>query len=713
MPTFSPPPVNLSFRCPYQAPVWRFAHLKFPEDDCSGLGEIEFHYGEGSLEFRLTDDYSVDFYSGGLEFSALNLETTATFEPIFLHDGLEWQLPILNIDGYNLQVEFVSGSKNEIYAELKTAPSAALEFNMFGGVEVTATLENNVILKPLFYTDREVKVELVTFPSVALEVEYQSGNRLEISKLDILSIARLDPTFIVNAGIEFELECKDNQPISIDFEAGYRLEDFELNLDARFSVPYIVGNRVELDIHTQQPIQIDYIVGNRLDFQFASRPAWNIEATFRSGEGCFEFLKFNNTEHLEPLFFHARNYLALGELNVNKGEPLEFRNFWGNSVQWNLSTSQKLPTIYFVGQDNTFEIVTFDEVPTLDFPIGFCIDETNWLATEDSLSITIYNGSYAEIDTLHYKPAERWLLNCYYGVEISPPKKGMLTPLEAIPFMIYFTHQQKMRIENGPWMDVDLTWYSECCEFPAPLWKNKNRIEMWWSEEYGEVYHGVKHRMFYDLSCRPVLPITFEYGNVFELTPYEDMDGEEVYIDNGYEIKWHLITYWDINLVEGNSVPDPNWAHVELLELLDEYKKTQFAGGFVAVPDLCNTIGYRERFVCGNRLEFDLLDITLPIMRSMATEQKLVVSEKITSRFYEGNVLLFQFEPNPCTGYVGNEMYCELHVTYEIRITDEGCLENEYMPMTPEGYPDYESGYVPEAPKEGDTYRHSIRYWTG
>ena len=717
MPTFSPPPVNLSFRCPYEAPVWRFAHLKFPEDDCSGLGEISFHYGEGGLDFRLSDDYSVDFYSGGLEFDGLQLETTADFKPLFLYDGLTWQLPILNISEYRIQPTFAYyNSDNQLFVELKDAPSHELSFTVFSGVGdggIRLNLEANPVLEPTFYVDRAVRVELTTFPSEKFEVEYPGGHRLEIDKLDILPIARLDPTFIVNPGIEFELECKDNQPIQHVFKAGYRLEDFELNLDARFDVDVEVGYGLEIELHTQQPIEIDYIVGNRFEYQFYARPAAELTPTFTFGIGRFELLRFNNTEQFEPSFWHARNLLRINELTINAGEPYSFLNALGNRVEWKLSIAQKLPRLYFVGQDNTFIIDDFDDEPLWQFKQGHAIADTNWLSTSDIISIEMHNGNCAEVDTLHYKPAERWLPTFYSGFHIEPPKKGLLTPLPAVPFMIYFTHQQKMRIENGPWMDVDLTWYSECCEFPAPLWKNKNRIEMWWAEYHGQTYYGTKHRMFYDLSCLPVLTMKFYSGNTFELIPYEDAAGEDITFDNGYEIAWHLITYWDINLVEGNSIPDPNWAHVELVELLDEYKRTWFAGGSVVRPDLCNTIGYRERFYDGNRLEFQLYQPPLPTRKGTLIDPKLHVPEKFAPRFYSGRFMTLQFEPNPCTGYVGNEMYCELHVTYEILITDDGCLENEFLPATPEGYPDYESGYVPEAPKEGDIYRHSIRYWTG
>lgn len=556
---------------------------------------------------------------------------------------------------------------------LTTAPAQNFVFDFYeGDTGVLVGLQTSSIFSPEFYDGSEAKIDLETTPGVHLEALGYSGETLE---LDIVRF----PQF------SFGMWEGATQEVSIEFHpASY------------FDPIFLAGETAFLDLSTETTFSVDTYEGSNLSVNLIAVPPPSLELDFLEGsEGKLGL----STTILIPVSHYSGETASI-DLTISPQPEITLQFWTGESCQLStISTSANLGTInLFHGE--TLEKISLDIEPPIIFEEGS--EAFVELSTETTIQGVAFEGAESTID-LVIRPSEG--LGIFRGYEGSTFEQSTIWTLRGVDIRVVFRHGIDFLVNIDSSTDFDLTTDACCGERDnSGAW-----IDIGLAPEPTEHYHGDKIKFEVELSVRPRFQFDFYDGTECTLKDYSDyLSGAA---GEGSSVEFSFEADQNIRLCKGNFIPNADNVDVELVYTYDENCGivVGYAGETLDLNFLETTVGMESVNFHGETIRIDIQAPELWEFNAYHGSSFSVTFLDLPMKAMgtgESASIAF-FEP-PYDGYSGETMTIGNLVTeYDVKFVETGCLDNEYVPQTEHGDPDW-SKYNP-VPVEVDLFFHEMK----
>lgn len=531
-----------------------------------------------------------------------------------------------------------------------------------------------------FSTGEDVSVDVST--DGVLVVDYFDGGVVEV---DLCVDTAVDP--FIEAGEELSVGVETYPQILLDVDFGTGEEGvFELDTNELFDISVGSGEEVEVELTAYPRHEIDIVFesGDELSVSLTTQPL------------------FENLGEVEFLDGAAVD----SDLDVPEGNALSVVFSVGvDFYPETISTASSLGSLEFF-DGITLDVASVDELSNYRFADGVIfVAEMSVSASVDS---DLFDGVELSVDIDTRPPAG---LSCtlWEGAEFAFPSMNLLV---SAPLRVTFGEGVYITAtESTSTTSFDLE--GDPVSYPNRLqwWLDMNQfefIDMLPSFVWG---HGTGIVVQADLQARPRFSISCATGESFAMVRgYDYMEVEAFSGLQGLSQEFiHLEPH--INLCYPNVIPNADAMEVEL-DFNEEtcYADFLYEGQYLRSALSCVYTVAPVQWVEGSRLDFDLT-ISDP------WRLRFWVGERLD--FYLGTVPVFPisfstgeslrgtFEEPSVPMATGESVELELTITFEVEFLEQGCLDNEYKYMTPNGDEDKEK-FNPVA-VELEPFAHEIK----
>jgi hypothetical protein len=460
-----------------------------------------------------------------------------------------------------------------------------------------------------------------------------------------------------------------------------------------------------------------------------------------------EFIHFAQADVLVP---NAHQVGEFCQANLYTRVSFVCSQFVGEDISINLTLPNRtLPTAFV--KDGI--AITVDMI--VGNNLGIVPNKDGAYATADITvshplgTINAYDGVDSTVVDLYVLPAIR--ADVYDGVAISidlrlDPVFGETFAFDGVAFSPALTvnHPQNFGILNvydGPYLTLVLHHPEAVFFYPRPFYAGEEFysdeigfrsmdldydivVDPWFNGHAnielagGPPAHarywgcGLECEIRVDLKTLPVLhPVGAFDGPSMSIVDQIVLQVAPFYVGTNATLECMVVDYTNIKLCPGNFIPDGDHADIEFLYTYPEcgivYKVYDGARidcylsahyGFF-LPSYDGPYMYCNLFVPEPVDIWHLNAYDGPFMR--------VSNPEFDPKAYDGAATYFEFAPDRYFAYDG--AFCtvtKLTLDYNVEFLESGCLDNEFVPTTPEGYLDY-SKFNP-VPVELDYFEHSV-----
>lgn len=607
----------------------------------------ETQRGNGNSWFttRPAQDFTHNYYAGE------QMVTTMSATPGMGHD---------QYDGASLSVE------------LQARSVALFTFDVYEGSEQNASLQISRLLTPNFWEGAESNSILTTQPGTGMVAPAYTGESLEVVLVrypqfqapgftgESLSVdVEFHPTAIIDASM-YEGASSDT---TLSTETGfgpslYEGAAFDVTLTSvlppEFSFNFYTGETLVSALNTSPLFVLLNYIGEEMSVVFTTAPQPDISLNFYDGASGSTTLS------------------AAAQLTLNSaytGEELS-KFVLGNE-----------PNIYaYQGEEMDVD-----------------------LALEIAIPLFSFSGETMQF-SLDIHPSEG--LGTFRGYEGSELALSTVWTLKSRTLSVLFRNSWEMKTDfSNSGTSFDLTTDS-CC---GPRDNSGTWIDIGLADVPSYQYSGDKVIFSVDLSTRARFVVDFREGSTQTLKDYD------IYLSfdfaSGETSSFETESTLNIRLCKGNFIPNADHVDVEMINLYDENCEADYMyhGETMVLDFLEVNQNFQPSMFTGETMNVVVQAPDLWQFFFYSGETMRVDFNEIPTRpMQEGATMTLAFEEPKWLAFEGSTMTIDKLVTeYDVEFTEVGCLDNEYVPQTPDGDNDW-SKYNP-VPVELDTYYHELK----
>lgn len=690
--------------------------LLCPDEINPDINNVEPHifiYDEDFLT-KTCSEFEVIFEDG--VYCETQLQPDRILGTVVFEDGVNTSTQIST--SQLLDSTFYTGEISLI--NLDVPENITFDLNCYSGELLESNISTTSLFNLDFYEGSTTTFEILTFESKEFEVIFEDG---VYSNVSFSTSSLIDFTLHTGENSTFELDLPVNPNITLDLYIGEIL-DFNISVTQTFNPTIDVGEISDVNLSVESTFEIDCYSGETFDIEFSNNPPKELDNQSYSGEELLVDLSI-----IRSLFPRGHSgELLLSELETHEKINIDCDSYVGEYVDTEISEAP-FNSIALTGENVSLTFGTSINIPSDSYVGEYVSFELN---RSPSFEPIILTGSSVELE---FTVPEGESINVifedgvYSNVTVETQESAILTPNIIIS-------SQHMRDGQGglgainhcvlSFDDLDPINLDNILRLGFDELNITNKLNFEFTD-FGDapwnVCKGVGQDVSIDLSTEPRIDLQFDTGESIQTSiPFDTINLDFETINSGELINYCWEPQDTTRFCKGYILPNGNSVVLEFgfdTEIYDCSQYTIYSGEY-SYSDLSIEYDLETSFDDGIYAYATLtVDERITILFTTGENMFAPSEAVIEASAYDGLYLQTQFEELPIDGSTGESMFIDGLIVAGPGVewkTPDGCLDNQYLPLTENGDIDIElletnginSEHFPKVPVENKNYIHIL-----
>ena len=675
------------------------------------FGFIEAYYGDNfASDFIRTSKASV--FSGTSASTSIDYRTQKDISPIIQHGSTS----SVNVS-YNYFFKVAIGFGASVSTVIDYRPQLDIPVNVLQGDNVSSNLSRTAGFEPKISYGESFAFNITPQYSVYFDGTIYDGTN---ALIDIFTSPSSNVTVSAYSGDL--LVSSLNIATTIETVAQYGENIItELNTNTVFVPLATFGSVVETAILYKEPTVLDFnaLTGDNVSSVISS--STNILPTVQTGDNVdlnlsyfistgSEFYAYTG----ETTTFNITTYayiksnvysgdVVTSELDVRPPKDMTVRMSHGESAVTDTAITTTYITQAYVGDRLDIGVISTAKNTYLYYG-----DEVNIeLASQSSFDNNRFRQGENVVGTIKYAPSEPiGTFNVQHGTNLHHNIQTEISTFFRPKFSFNIEFEQTIWDSTY----VDMNRYN-CC---PPKVEDLLHVNLQRDKEV-EVKYDIPHQfsVMTDLVAAPILYPKISHGTTFSVVDYDMLLTANFRYGDNVDV---LDLYNDlvVDLNSGNPELDSDNVLIETSKDYTEFKNSFAEIGDGTCVDIELAVVHGITAEMGFGLKMHQLEFVVESAWRMyfygfagarAQLNTNVQFRGLNMRM--GTELRHQFYEEPLRMQSGENFTCDIIIEYDVEFMDDGCLDNNHIPTTPEGIPIVEE--TNEMAIEGQYYSRYIR----